>query len=104
MCEKCENYPQAVRSLSCKALIVHTKCAETAKCDNYPQVAGSPCRMEHKEVAVTHSQLPSNLILVFITTYICPHIIIVINRLKPAYGRQGLAGQWGQDTDLADTF
>ena len=34
--------------------------------------------MEHKEVAVTHSQLPSNLILVFITTYICPHIIIII--------------------------
>ena len=63
--------------------------------------------MEHKEVAVTHSQLPSNLILVFITTYICPHIIIIIIiiiRPKPAYGRQGLAGQWGQDTDLAGTF
>ena len=25
--------------------------------------------------------------------------IIIITRPKPAYGRQGLAGSWGQDTD-----
>ena len=32
-------------------------------------------------------------------------IIIIINtRPKPAYGRQGLAGSWGQDTDQAGTF
>ena len=31
-------------------------------------------------------------------------IIINITRPKPAYGRQGLAGSWGQDTDEVNTF
>ena len=31
-------------------------------------------------------------------------IIIIITRPKPAYGRQGLAGLWGQYTDQAGTF
>ena len=31
-------------------------------------------------------------------------IIIIITRPKPAYGRQGLAGSWGQDTDKVSTF
>merc|ERR1711874_909669 len=31
-------------------------------------------------------------------------IIIIITRPKPAYGRQGLAGLWGQDTDEVSTF
>ena len=30
--------------------------------------------------------------------------IIIITRPKPAYGRQGLAGSWGQDTDEVSTF
>ena len=30
--------------------------------------------------------------------------LIIITRPKPAYGRQGLAGSWGQDTDQAGTF
>ena len=30
--------------------------------------------------------------------------IIIITRPKPAYGRQGLAGPWGQDTDEASSF
>ena len=30
--------------------------------------------------------------------------IIMITRPKPAYGRQGLAGSWGQDTDEVSTF
>ena len=30
--------------------------------------------------------------------------IITITRPKPAYGRQGLAGWWGQDTDEVSTF
>ena len=30
--------------------------------------------------------------------------IIIITRPKPAYGRQGLAGSWGQDTDKVSTF
>ena len=29
---------------------------------------------------------------------------IIITRPKPAYGRQGLAGSWGQDTDEVSTF
>jgi len=31
-------------------------------------------------------------------------INIIITRPKPAYGRQGLAGSWGQDTDEVSTF
>ena len=31
-------------------------------------------------------------------------IIIIVTRPKPAYGRQGLAGLWGQDTDEVSTF
>ena len=31
-------------------------------------------------------------------------IIIIITRPKPAYGWQGLAGSWGQDTDEVSTF
>ena len=31
-------------------------------------------------------------------------IIIIITRPKPAYGRQGLAGWWGQDRDEVRTF
>ena len=32
-------------------------------------------------------------------------IIIIINtRPRPAYGRQGLVGLWGQDTDEVSTF
>ena len=38
-----------------------------------------------------------NAILIIIT-------IIIATRPKPAYGRQGLAGLWGQDTDEVSTF
>ena len=31
-------------------------------------------------------------------------ITIIITRPKPAYGRQGLAGSWGKNTDQAGTF
>ena len=44
--------------------------------------------------------LPIVIILVAIITI----IIIIITRPKPAYGRQGLAGSWGQDTDEVSTF
>ena len=39
-----------------------------------------------------------NHIIVVIT------IVIINTRPKPAYGRQGLAGPWGQDTDEVSTF
>ena len=31
-------------------------------------------------------------------------VIIMFTRPKPAYGRQGLAGSWGQDTDKVSNF
>ena len=31
-------------------------------------------------------------------------VTIITTRPKPAYGRQGLAGSWGQDTDEVSTF
>ena len=31
-------------------------------------------------------------------------ISIIYTRQKPAYGRQGLAGSWGQDRDEVSTF
>ena len=31
-------------------------------------------------------------------------VIIILTRPKPAYGRQGLAGSWGQDTDEVSAF
>ena len=39
-----------------------------------------------------------NLVGTFIIT------AIIITRPKPAYGRLGLAGSWGQDTDEVSTF
>ena len=39
-----------------------------------------------------------------ITSTITTIIIFIITRPKPAYGRQGLAGSWGQDTDKVSTF
>ena len=45
--------------------------------------------------------LGSSLTLVII---IIIFIIIIITRPKPDYGRQGLAGSWGQDTDEVRTF
>ena len=41
------------------------------------------------------------IIIIATTTNI---IIIIITRPKPAYGRLGLAGSWGQDTDEVSTF
>ena len=40
-------------------------------------------------------------VIIFVVVVI---IFIIITRPKPAYGRQGLAGLWGQDTDQAGTF
>ena len=39
-----------------------------------------------------------------IITIIITIIIIINNRPKPDYGRQGLAGSWGEETDQAGTF
>ena len=42
--------------------------------------------------------IASNIMIIIII------IIIIITRPKLAYGRQGLAGLWGQDTDEVSTF
>ena len=39
-----------------------------------------------------------------ITNIIIPIITIIITRPKPAYGLQGLARLWGQDTDEVSAF
>ena len=44
------------------------------------------------------------IIVIIIIITIIVIIIIIITRPKPAYGRQGLAGSWGQDTDELRTF
>ena len=44
----------------------------------------------------------STIITIIIITVII--IAIIITRPKPAYGRQGLAGSWGQDTDKVSNF
>ena len=44
------------------------------------------------------------LLIIIIFTIMTIIIIIIIIRPKPAYGRQGLAGSWGQDTDEVRTF
>ena len=55
------------------------------------------CSMEHR------SSL-STWIFMVIMAIIISMIIIIFTRPKPAYGRQGLAGSWGQDTDEVSTF
>ena len=44
--------------------------------------------------------LPRPIIIIVVVII----VIIIITRPKPAYGRQGLAGSWGQDTDAVSTF
>ena len=55
------------------------------------------CSMEHR------SSL-STWIFMVIMAIIISMIIIIFTRPKPAYGRQGLAGSWGQDIDEVSTF
>ena len=44
------------------------------------------------------------VIVILIVILIIIIVIIIVTRPKPAYGRQGLAGLWGQDTDEVSTF
>ena len=55
---------------------------------------------------LTGSTATCLLIKVGIITIIITIIVttIIITRPKPAYGRHGLAGSWGQDTDEVNTF
>ena len=51
-----------------------------------------------------HGHRSQDCLSVIIRMIIVITIIIIITRPKPAYGRQGLAGFWGQDTDQAGSF
>ena len=44
------------------------------------------------------------IVILIINIIIRIIIVIISTRPKPAYGRQGLAGFWGQDTDQAGSF
>ena len=54
----------------------------------------------HPTVILAHGDV-LNITIMIISIIM---IIIMITRPKPAYGRQGLAGSWGQDTDEVSTF
>ena len=43
-------------------------------------------------------------IIIIVVSITLAIIIIIFTRPKPAYGRQGLAGSWGQDTDEVSTM
>ena len=43
-------------------------------------------------------------VIIIIFFFFIVIFIIIITRPKPAYGRHGLAGSWGQDTDEVNTF
>ena len=45
-----------------------------------------------------------NITIIIIIAILTIMFIIMVTRPKPAYGRQGLAGSWGQDTDEVSTF
>ena len=69
--------------------------------------AGSPDKRYHTwaMLFITIAVTVIITIIVTITNAVTDIIIIIIiTRPKPAYGRQGLAGSWGQDTDEVSTF
>ena len=51
-----------------------------------------------------HTETVTHLQIIIIITIIVIIIVIIITRPKPASGRQGLVGSWGQDTDEVSTF
>ena len=55
--------------------------------------------LDHPAQRNADTQVVLNIIII-----IHNNINIIITRPKPAYGWQGLAGSWGQDTDEVSTF
>ena len=49
-----------------------------------------------RQVCFSKLQLTNSTIIII--------FIIIVTRPKPAYGRQGLAGSWGPDTDEVSIF
>ena len=50
------------------------------------------------------SDITSKVEIILIITFIIVNLIIITTRPKPASGRQGLVGSWGQDTNEVSTF
>ena len=55
-------------------------------------------KSEPKFSSITKPQLPN------MQQTVANKVLIINTRPKPAYGRQGLAGSWGQDTDKVSNF
>ena len=65
-----------------------------------PSVAQQSAHFDSRTSAL---RLTVRIIIIIIVKFVFV-IIIIITRPKPAYGRQGLAGSWGQDTNQARIF
>ena len=71
--------------------------------DKYASITGS----RDAPVVFPNNQIPSwnlhatTILLIIITSTL---LLLIITRPKPAYGRQGLARSWGQDTNQARIF
>ena len=62
-------------------------------------------RVHHgHDVLLLHLVIIVMFIVRFVFIVMFMFTIIIITRPKLTYGRQGLAGLWGQDTDQAGTF
>ena len=58
----------------------------------------------HPIHSVTNNTILNITAVVSIAIIVSLIINIINTRPKPAYGRQGLAGSWGQDTDKVSNF
>ena len=81
-----------VRTLSAAAIVVVTKRKHQHTAPAAP-------------LAKTLITIKIRIIIFFVITLIIFITVTIIStRPKPAYGRQGLAGSWGQNTDEVSTF
>ena len=62
--------------------------------------AGGVGQVSHRQMAEEGVQVSAVINVIIINVIFS----IIITRPKPAYGRHGLAGSWGQDTDEVSTF
>ena len=73
----------------------------TTRCQGLPGTSGAATAVS---VIASSPVATRSLLMTIKAVVVTIIIIIIINRPKPAYGRQGLAGLWGQDTDQAGTL
>ena len=67
----------------------------------------SRAESEYEEIGPARDRIGGLLVVIFViivNVVIINTVIIIITRPKPASGRQGLVGSWGQDTDEVSTF